>query len=249
VDEQEVSRRLSHISTCWTLVFQAHQTRADAAHVAQRTLMQRYCGAVYRYLLGALRDPDAADELSQEFALRFVRGDFKRADPERGRFRDFVKTSVYHLIIDYQRRRRGEPLPLPPDSLGPAAAESEPLASDQEFLSRWREELLNRAWEALEEKQERTGQLFYAVLRFRAQYPQLNSTQMAEQLAARLGKPLTDAGVRQTLHRAREKFAELLLEEVGRSLQTADTDRIEQELIDLGLLSYCRSALQRRRKP
>jgi hypothetical protein len=53
--------------------------------------------------------------------------------------------------------------------------------------------------------------------------------------------------VRQTLHRAREKFAVLLLDEVARSLQTDDLDRIEQELIDLGLQSYCRSALTRRR--
>ena len=39
----------------------------------------------------AHRDKDAADELSQEFALRFVRGDLKGADRERGWFRDFLK--------------------------------------------------------------------------------------------------------------------------------------------------------------
>jgi len=59
---------------------------------------------------------------------------------------------------------------------------------------------------------------------------------------------LTAAGVRQTLHRARVKFAELLVAEVGRSLETSMPDRIEQELIDLGLLPYCREALDCRAK-
>ena len=68
---------------------------------------------------------------------------------------------------------------------------------------------------------------------------------MAQQLSERLHRPLTADGVRQTLHRAREKFADLLLEEVSRSLETEDHDRLEQELIDLGLLAYCRSALQK----
>ena len=43
----------------------------------------QHCGAAYRYLLGAVHDPDAADDLCQDFAVRFLRGDFRRADPGR----------------------------------------------------------------------------------------------------------------------------------------------------------------------
>jgi RNA polymerase sigma-70 factor (ECF subfamily) len=71
---------------------------------------------------------------------------------------------------------------------------------------------------------------------------------MARQLGEQLGRPLTDAGVRQVLHRARDRFADLLLDEVARSLQTAEADRLEQELIDLDLLPYCKPALERYRK-
>ena len=63
-------------------------------------LVLRYGGAVHRYLLASLRDVDAADELAQEFALRFLRGDFKNADPGKGRFRDFLKRAVYRLMVD-----------------------------------------------------------------------------------------------------------------------------------------------------
>ena len=46
----------------------------DAADDRWVTLLQRYQGVVYRYLLGSLRDADAADELFQEFALRCLQG-------------------------------------------------------------------------------------------------------------------------------------------------------------------------------
>jgi RNA polymerase sigma-70 factor (ECF subfamily) len=85
----------------------------------------------------------------------------------------------------------------------------------------------------------------YAVLRFRADHPEMRSPQMAEELAARLGRPCTPAGVRQALHRAREKFADLLLDEVTHSLEDPTAEHLEQELVDLGLLDYCRPALER----
>jgi hypothetical protein len=50
------------------------------------------------------------------------------------------------------------------------------------------------------------------------------------------------------IHRARDAFAELLLEEVMESLETASLDDAEDELIELELLEYCRPALDRRRQ-
>src|SRR5205823_186537 len=145
---------------------------------------RRYCGAVYRYLLAAVRDPDVAEELSQEFALRFVRGDFKRADPGRGRFRDFVKTALYHLIVDHHRRQQGRPGPLPSASGRLPAAAADP-AADAEFVAHWRGELLGRAWEALAAVQERTGQLFHTVLHWRVTHPDEPAARLAEELGGR----------------------------------------------------------------
>src|SRR5262245_63341462 len=87
MSQGDTESRLSRIETTWTLVFQAHQGQEPDALARQRLLL-RYRGAIYRYLLGALRDPDAAEELAQEFAVRFLQGGFRRADPQQGRFRD-----------------------------------------------------------------------------------------------------------------------------------------------------------------
>src|SRR4051794_16668614 len=98
--------RLSQITTSWSLLLQAHSGPADDTTAAQQRLFERYSGAVYRYLLAAVRDPNVADELGQELALRIVRGDFQRASPERGRFRNYLKRALFHLIVDYQRAQK-----------------------------------------------------------------------------------------------------------------------------------------------
>ncbi len=79
----ELDERLSRISTFWSAVHVAHEDPADARQAAQNLLLERYSGAAYRYLLGAVRDPDVAAELFQDFALRFLRGDFQRLPAPR----------------------------------------------------------------------------------------------------------------------------------------------------------------------
>jgi RNA polymerase sigma-70 factor (ECF subfamily) len=237
MEPNDFQRRLSSITTLWSVVVRAHQGETDESAKARRQLLERYMGAVYRYLLGALRDGDAADELFQEFALRFVRGDFKRADPDRGRFRDFVKSSLFYMVVNHQKRKR--PLPLPEGDQVEAPVEP-PGDADREFTDRWREELLSSAWSALAAFQQQSGKPYHSVLRLRAEQPGLSSSEMARELGTRLGRSFTPEALRQALHRAREKFAQLLIEEVERSLESNDQERVEQELLDLGLFSYCR---------
>ena len=105
---------------------------------------------------------------------------------------------------------------------------------------------MHRAWQSLAAAEEKTGQLYYTLLRYKTEHPEARAVQLGDHLRAQHGKVLSVEGVRQLLHRAREQFAELLLEEVARSVPTADTDSVEQELLELNLLDYCRSALRRR---
>jgi RNA polymerase sigma-70 factor (ECF subfamily) len=248
MSQQSLNERLSQINTPWSMVLRAHARQQGNVAEAQQLLLQRYGGAIYRYLLGALRDPDAADDLNQDFAVRFLRGDFHRVSPERGRFRDFVKTAVLNLIIDFQRRKKTRPKSMPDDAPEPADSSDDLAELDRQWTASWRDELMTRCWEALARIERQTGQPFHTVLRFRANHPDLRSAEMAERLGDRLGKPLKPTAVRQTLHRAREKFADLLLDEVVYSLDSPTFEELEEELVDLGLLEYCRPALERRQE-
>ncbi len=232
--------RLSKIDTFWSMLGQANGESAEAV-AAKQQLLQRYTKAVRRYLLGALRDVEVADDLTQEFAVRFMRGDLHRADPARGRFRDFVKGVLSHLIADHHRRQKRNMAGLPDGSIADGNA-ADPTGNDQQFVETWREELLYRAWGDLQKHQYETGQLYYAVLQHRAQNPDQRSAEMAEPLSVVVGKPVNAAWVRQTLHRAREKFADFLVQEVVQTLRDPSIDHLEEELIDVGLLEYCRPA-------
>jgi hypothetical protein len=77
----------------------------------------------------------------------------------------------------------------------------------------------------------------------------LRSADLAGQLGALLGKPVSAAWVRQTLHRARHKFAQFLVAEVQGTLDNPTAGQLEEELGELGLLEYCRPALDTPDRP
>lgn len=237
-------RRLSEIHTLWSVVRQAHDDDAEAARDAQRRLLAEYGGAARRYLLAALKTEDAADEAFQEFSLRFVRGDFKHVCPERGRFRSFLKTCLYHLIVDQQRRRKkmmtGDMGVAEQVAVAPAAPDCE---ADAAFLRSWRDDLLSRAWQRLCEDEQRSGKPYHTVLRTRAEQPAASSTELAAIVSGKLNREITPANMRVLVHRARELFATFLLRAVTDSLSESRRELIEEELIELQLLDYCRAAL------
>ncbi len=245
---EEPGSRLSQISTAWTLMLQAHQGTPDAAEEARRKLLERYSPAIHRYLLAAVRDQDAAGELYQEFALRLVRGDFRRADPDKGRFRHLLKTSLYHLVVDLQRKKKRTPLPLEEDNFVPMVEESSHDAADRDFITIWRSELLARAWDALARFDRQAGQNYHALLRYRTEHTEARSSDMADHFGPILGKTLTVEWVRKRLHLAREKFTSFLLDEVAQTLENPSLDNVEEELIELELHEHCKGALERRRR-
>ncbi len=241
---------LSQIQTLWSMVECAHGDHINVQS-AQQTLLDRYGGAVRRYALAALHDEDAADEVFQEFALKFVRGDFSGADPGRGRFRAFVKTIVYRLIVDYQRRlkklgRAGQMhsnLAEPGELASASGADEDAL-----FQASWRDELLARCWGKLAEYECTSGKPYHTVLRYRVDHPEARSPELAAGLSKVFAKSINAGAVRVLLHRSRDAFADLLLDEITNSLADSSLDAAENELIELDLLDYCKPALERRCK-
>lgn len=244
---------LSRISTIWGLVQRAHSDSMEDIGTAQAEIIERYAGAVHRYLCKVLRNPDAADDVFQEFAVLVLRGGFRHADRERGRFRDYLKTAVLRLVADHHRRRKRRNPLLHAGNLddGGEPADADQRVEDEfdkPFQESCREELLDRAWCRLKQIEDDSGQPFYTVLDYRARSPECSSAEMAEALTALLypQTPFTAQGIRKTLQRSRDRFAELLLGELARMCGSSAEADLESELIDLGLLSYCRPALRSR---
>ncbi len=246
MEKVDVEPRLDQLSTQWTLVFKIQEGATEEVSRALAELMCRYSGAVHRYLLKSLKDPDAAQELDQEFALRFLRGDFRNGDPTRGRFRDYVKRAVQNLMTDYHRRKRPV-TSLDADVPEPAVEDEGRAEFDRQFLQSWRNDLLDRTWNAIKELERTRRGPYHTVLRIRVDYPDLTSKEWAEHLAKALGRPISPGAFRQSLQSARQVFAALLIDEVEASVANDPRPQaVEEELADLHLLEYCRPYLKRR---
>jgi len=239
--------RLSQIETAWTMIFTAHDAEPAAQDQAKQDLLAHYRYAIERYLCGAMRDASLAEEAFQEFAVRFLRGDYRIANPEKGRFRNFLKAVLSRLVADHYRRlyRRRETA-LPDDF----AIEDHSDATSHElaFSQVWRDQLLTEAWQLLAEEEKRTNKPWMTVLRLRVEHPTLQSAQLAERIAERIDEPVTANRLRVLLHRSREKFANYLIDVVGRSISSNSLEIIEEELSDLKLLSYCQSIVEQRKR-
>lgn len=205
---------------------------------------KRGVNAIRRYLLGALRDESLADEVYQEFALRFVKGDYASADPQRGRFRNFLKTILSRLVIEhFRKRKRSKSVPLGSAITEPATPIDD--ANEEEFTKVWRDELLRRAWDALAEAERTSGRPIHTVMDQRVTNPELSSAELAVRLTSKLERSITPSNLRVMLHRARDEFAHRLLDEVTHTLDQPVRSAIEEELIELRLLKYCQPALEK----
>lgn len=230
------NQRLASISTMWTVLREAHGEGATLATDAQRILLERYGGAIYRYLLAAVHDPDVAEELTQEFAYRLVKGDFKQVDPERGRFRSYLKTVLFRMVSEHRKRdARQLAAPLLEDQ-AVDTSDNAAQQADQKWFESWRDELLARAWQLLSE----THSVYYTVLRLKSENPKLTSDELSQQAAEQTQQPMSPENYRKILSRAREQFANHLMDEVAGSLDQPTAESIEAELIDLKLLAYCK---------
>lgn len=88
-------------------------TSADVSELVQRSqagdelafaeLYVRFFDRVYRYLLIALKNPDDAQEVSQEVFVRAL-SMLGRYEPARGEFRDWLFSMVRSLAIDHLRK-------------------------------------------------------------------------------------------------------------------------------------------------
>src|SRR5438445_285471 len=64
-------------------------------------------------------------------------------------------------------------------------------------------------------------------------------------LGRQRGREITAPACRKALQRSREKFAEILLDELRASLPDPGPDAVREELMQLGLYEHCRPILER----
>lgn len=245
-ESDEASLDLGNIQTQWSMVRRAHQGSivGESASAARNSLVMRYAPAIRRFVQIVVRDPQLADELSQDAMVRLLKGDFAGADPDRGRFRDLLKTAIRNMARNHWAREKKRS-PVDFDlSLLDGNDEAVPAKIDAEWTLQWRESVMGMVWEQLRAWESSQESSFpYTVLKLRSEFPDDSSQQLADRLSRATGREFRADTTRQQLRRSRVRFVELLVAEIASGLPEATPENLREELMDLGLFESVRDVL------
>ena len=212
-------------TTHWSVVLEAGDGSSPQAEAALTRLCQTYWLPVYAFVRKRGHSPEQAQDFTQAFFANFLEKQHViKADRERGRFRSFLMTSVENFLrnehdrAQAQKRGGGRQILSLDEQDAEARYLCEPMTETdpaKAFEQRWAATLLNTVLSRLQTEFGDTGRadLFEALQAHL--WGDADSTPYPE-LAERFG--LTLANVKTTAHRLRQRYRELLREEIAHTV-------------------------------
>lgn len=221
-------------TTHWSVVLEAGSD-SPAAHDALEDLCRTYWRPIYTFVRREGAKPEEAKDITQGFfALILERKDFNSVRQEKGRLRSFLLASVKHFMANERRdaaalKRGGGRALLPLEEIEfhdtTVVNRDEVLSPDLVYDRRWALTVLDRVFARLGE--ESSQSLNPPLLQ------RLNSLLSDEpgrpsqaEIAREFG--MTENAVKQAFHRLRQRYRQLLREEVAHTVATPA--EIEDEL-------------------
>ena len=225
-------------TTHWSLVVAAAGGEGNEPRAALEELCQAYWYPIYAFIRRRGNSAEDARDLTQGFfAALLEKGYLADADPQRGRFRSFLLTAVARFVTkehakEAAQKRGGGTKTLSLDfDAGESRYQHEPVdnwTAEKIFERRWALTLLDRTLAALRREHEAAGKLplFEALKVFltgEAGAPPLR------EIAA--GLEQSEGAVKVAVHRLRQKYRELLRQEIAQTVATPED--VETELTAL----------------
>jgi len=211
-------------TTRWSMVLTA-QGESPAAHEALEKLCRTYWRPIYAFVRRQGVTPEDAQDLTQGFfALFLERRDLDAVRKEKGRLRSYLLTSLKHFLANERYRamtiKRGEgrrliPLDASRDCERMDRTPADTLTADQVFERRWALTVLDQVLARLEEEYRAACKipLFDRLQKSFTDEPDRSSQ---GEIANELG--MTENAVNQAFHRFRQRYREVLRDEVAHTV-------------------------------
>jgi len=222
------------LTTHWSVVLAA-QTGSPAADQALENLCRAYWPPIYSFVRREGRTAEDAQDLTQGFFARLLeRRDFDAVHKEKGRLRSYLLASLKHFLINDRARtmsiKRGEGKTLIPldELISRERNDPEPadvLTADKIYERRWALTVLEQVLNLLGKEYASAGneKLF-------AQFKEFLADESGQLSQVKIGTEfgMTENAVKQAYHRFRQRYRELLREEIAHTV--ALPGDIEDEL-------------------
>jgi RNA polymerase sigma factor (sigma-70 family) len=225
---------IAFTTTHWSIVLAA-RGHSRAAEEALEKLCRTYWRPIYGFVRRQGIGPDDAKDLTQGFfALLLERRDLDAVRKEKGRLRSYLLTSVKHFLTNERNRamaiKRGRGQRLIPledlrDRERVGFEPSEGLPADQIYERRWALSVLDQVLTRLGDEYRDAGnvQLFDRLQKSLTDDPdRLSPAEIAREFG------MTESAVRQASYRLRQRYRELLREEISHTVMLPGD--IEDEL-------------------
>lgn len=221
-------------TTHWSVVLAARDESSTHADSALAELCRIYWYPLYAFIRRRGHDATDAQDLTQEFFCRLLEKRYLNAvDRSKGRFRSFLLAAVEHFLANEWRRtqtqkRGGRATMLSMDDAAERRYLAEPhtdLSPEKIYEQRWALAFIEKVLERLRAE--------FAVVGREAAFDLLKVFLTGEKSSAtyaELAQQLdtTGAAVKMSVSRLRQRYGELLHEEINRTV--AHPDEVEDEL-------------------
>jgi RNA polymerase sigma-70 factor (ECF subfamily) len=213
-------------TTQWSVVLAAGQRDTVESNSALERLCRSYWPPLYAYVRRRVTNLQEAQDLTQAFFERMLEREYlKDADPQRGRFRSFLLTAFKHFLSNewekartQKRGGRVQHVSFDFDSHSAALAGDE-LTPEKIFEREWAVTLLARVMHRLQRDMERRGHGCQFELLKQVLNGESPGVTFAD-AAAELGQ--SESATRMAASRMRQRYRELLREEIAQTLTSKD---------------------------
>ena len=227
-------------NTRWTVVRQAMGVDDPSARQALAALCDAYWYPLYAFIRRSGKTPHDAEDLTQGFFARLLENKIlAAADPEKGKLRTFLLACTRNYLADERDRamaqKRGAAVLV---SFNPEWAEerytAEPvddLSPDRLFQRRWALTVLEYSLHLLGEEFKSAGKAeVFAALRPFLGFGS-SSEKSYDEISLSLG--IAVGTLKNQVFRLRERWRELLFEQVAITLDNPTSEEIQDELKEL----------------